>query len=46
MTITQLYYISEIFSKYRHDPNFAPVVAPMELKFKKYFGKIDPFPVL
>ena len=39
MTTKQLYYISEIFSKYRHDPIFESVVASMELKFKKYFKK-------
>ena len=46
MTIKQLYYISDIFSKYRHDPNFTSIGAPTELKFKKYFKKIDPLPNL
>lgn len=44
MTINQLYFISEIFSKYRYDHNFAPMVAPTQIK--TYFEKIEPLPIL
>ncbi|KAH7653156.1 Ribonuclease H-like protein [Dioscorea alata] len=35
--VNQIFFISEVFARYRHDPNVALIVAPMEVKFKKYF---------